>query len=328
MAWRPSKAASVCAWSFLALVFAGCQRADPDAPSTAVDLGSLIAGTDIVYTFKVLNPGKEPFRIIAVDKSCSCQDVTFDSDAMIPPGKIGTIAVKIGTKGFEGKKHWQFTAHTKTQADEREAVPLSLDAEIIARLKVIPSAISFGAIQTGSAVPAKKLVICEMGADVASKFTGFEIRQGHSAVRVTRRQLSPPGTINLDVSVAENAPVGDLNATLLLRFSDPDIPLIEVPVAGRIEGTLFTTPRLVTFDTSQAFIPTVKLSAKDGRPFKILKADADGPLSITASTEDGSDHLYKISCSESAQPGKYTAVFHTDLEDQKTICLPVVIQKN
>lgn len=315
------------AWPCLVLIITGCQRADPGAPVTAVNLGSLIAGTDIIQTFKVVNSGKEPFRIIAVDKSCSCQDVTYDSEAMVQPGKIATIAVKIETKGFEGKKHWQFTAHTKTQADEREAIPLSLDAEIIAKMKVIPSALSFGVIQSGTPFPAKKVEICEMGSDVVSKFVGFEVRQGHTAVRATRRQLSPPGTVILDVTLANSAPVGDLNATLLLKFSDPDMPLVEVPVAGRIEGTLFTTPRLVTVDNSQAFIPTVKLSAKDGRAFKVLKADADGPLTIIASAEDGSDHLYKISCSESAEPGKYMAIFHTDLEDQKTICLPVVVQK-
>lgn len=328
MASNPFKAATVCAWSFVVLVLAGCQGADSDAPSTTADLGALVAGTDIIHTFRVPNSGKEPFRIIAVDKSCSCQDVTFDSEAMIPPGKTGTVAVKIGTKGFEGNKHWAFTAHTKTAADDRDAIQLSLAAEIIARMKVIPSALSFGVIRSGTAVPAKKLEICEMGADVVSKFAGFEIRQGHSTVRVIRRQTAPPGTIILDVTVAENAPVGDVNATLLLRFSDPDMPLIEVPVAGRIEGAIFTTPRIVTFDTSQAFVPTVKLSAKDGRSFKVLKTDADGPLSITASTDDGSDHLYKISCSETAEPGKYTAVFHTDLDDQKTISLPIVIVKN
>lgn len=326
----------VFAWVCIAPFVLGCHAAaapdaaapaPPDVSSATADLGALIAGTAVAHTFKIVNTGTEPFRIISVDKSCSCQEVNFDSEEMIAAGKTGNIAIKIATKGFEGRKRWLFTVHTSAHDKGQDAIPLSLTADMIAKIKALPSAISFGVMHAGMTIPTKKLQISEAHGDVQDKFTGFTVRQDVPTIRVIRKEDAPPGTVILDVGIAENAPLGDLVATIVLNFTDHEVPSIEIPVAGRIEGIIVTTPRVLTVDSGQTFVPTVKLSAKDGRSFKVLKTDVDGRLLIAATTESESDHLYKITCGVDVAPGKYTAVFHTDVEDQKVISLPIVIFK-
>ena len=69
-----------------------------------LDFKDVIEGRDIAHSFEVFNEGDEPLKIEQVKPDCSCSVVNFDQS--IPPQGRGKIAVKVDTKGFEGKQRW------------------------------------------------------------------------------------------------------------------------------------------------------------------------------------------------------------------------------
>jgi hypothetical protein len=124
----------------------------------------------------VLNRGAKPFSVKNVRKSCSCQTAIYDQDRVVKPGEYAKLRVEVPTKGAEGFQIYYFVLETDSNENGWNKIPLSLKAQLAAKIKANPSQISFGTIPVDKGAKARLVVVSAEG-NVCDSFRGFEVNQ-------------------------------------------------------------------------------------------------------------------------------------------------------
>jgi hypothetical protein len=292
-----------------------------------IDLGRIIAGPPIKHTFVVLNRGAQPFRVKNIRKSCSCQTAIYDQNRVVNPGEYAKLTVEVPTKGAEGFQVFYFVLETDSNENGWNKIPLSLKAQLAAKIKPNPSQISFGTIPIDKGAKARLMVISAEG-NVCESFRGFELNQKIKTVLLSRRNDAPTGMIELEVEIPRGAAIGDVNATIVLKFDDKEVPRIDVPVVGRIEGDIRPVPQVVMMSSGNTSRRIVELMSRNGIPFSVTTVNSDDGIKIEPiSAEQDIHHRYAVFVEDGLRPGDYSITFTTDQPMQTTLTLPVIVHE-
>lgn len=329
---------TACLAACLCLPFAGCAdtvvgdnatvEATESEDGRTVHRGRIVAGPTMVHTFRIQNDSGSSFRIKKVRKSCSCQKAEYSREKIVEPGEYAVLTVEVPTKGREGRIEYNFDMDTDSEHEDWKTIPLHLHAELDTRIRAVPSQVSFGRIDAGSGA-STRLTVTAIDGNVDQKLISAELIQKESVVELTRVTEDVAfGTVQFDVDVESGAAIGDLNAKVLLKFDDDYIKELEVPVFGRVEGSIQTTPRLVVVKKSSHTDTVVRLAAKDGQTFAVSGVDADNDHISIEPRSDGSsgEHRYVVDVSDDIKPGYYKVQFDTNRKDQPTVSVPVLVR--
>lgn len=332
---RPwSKAgASIVGFCFLSLsAVVGCDREASSGGAAAgsdreISLGRVIAGPRLKKTFRLRNGGASAFHVTNVRKACSCEAVKFDKSAVVDPGACADVTVDAPTKGREGPQAYHFVVETDSSEEEWKAIPIVLTAQVAAKIKANPSQLVFGVVKAGIAASSRLVVVSSEG-NVRDRFRGIELRQRIQTVSLTERSSAPAGTIEFDVAVSREAPIGDIAGTIVLSFEDDEVPKIEVPVIGRVEGDIYPVPSALTISLSENNRGVIGVMSRSKAPFKISAVQTREVLSVAPDGPDGdSNHRYTVSTRDAIRPGEYSVVFITDQPLQSSVSLPVFVRE-
>jgi hypothetical protein len=134
--------------------------------------------------------------------------------------------------------------------------------------------------------------------------------------------------IEMDVEVPRGAAIGDVNATIVLNFDDKEVPRIEVPVVGRIEGDIRPVPQVLIMSSANSPRRVVGLMSQNGTPFSITNVRSDVGIRIEpGSAEQGITHRYAVFVEDGLRPGDYSITFTTDQPMQTKLTLPVIVHE-
>lgn len=216
------------------LLLAACSCAgDGGAPVQApriefervrIDAGEVDQGKDVVDRFAFRNGGGSPLAISDVRASCDCV-AAVESDAALPPGGTGVIAVRVRTDAVAGPVTRSFTVFSNDPA--APAQRLEVAATVTPLVLVEPRQLYLGEVARG-ARPAKSVRL-SFPRDAAARAVAAESR---GAIVAPVWVGAEAAVRSLGVAIAADAPAGPFSETVTVRTTHPQRPHVEIVVAG------------------------------------------------------------------------------------------------
>lgn len=274
----------------LLLIPAGCTSGDRDVEVRdpyRVHLGKVQEGIPVIHRFQLINTSDKPIRVVRVEKSCSCQEVTVDKNADIAPGASREVLVSFSTKGLDGEVRQEVTVFTNSDDPRLSTVLMTISGIIDAGIKVIPSHIMLGNFAGNDPIERQlQLRITD------PKYVDLEaaIEVDNNPYVTVQMLQHTRGLTTYKVVIDPRIPAGAIYGDISFKFDPPDVEDIVVSLAGTRLGDLKIIPRVLAIPRDAAFpiIRTVRLRSVSGAPFHITNVDASKGTSISEIPRIGS----------------------------------------
>jgi hypothetical protein len=278
------------AWIALAASLSGIAARGDDAPPAAphapsprlafaekeFNFGKQVIGSKIEHVYRFKNEGDADLIIRRVKPSCGCTAALLSSER-IPPGGAGEIKVTFASgdrQGFQDVQVHVFSNDAQEKDLGENVTVLHLRGEVANLLQVLPPSAYFASFLHGTRQE-KKVTVLPL--DVAA-IEPSSIETTAPCVRARWAPFERSGRKGFAVSieVAPDAPIGRLDAKVVVRTDHPKQPVLVIPVFGTIHGKFSVFPdRLMLFAQDLAeHEPSIFVLRVAG--------DADGPLPIEA----------------------------------------------
>ncbi len=241
--------------------------------STSHDFGAVARNATVTHQFKVTNLYKEDVHIASVTASCGCTLPTFDSTP-IKSRESKYVTVSMDTNRFHGQKNSTVTV----RFDQPLNAVVTIPVKVYIRTDVVlsPGAINFGAVDKGAA-PQRKMTISYAPGVPNWKITNILTNNKYLTARaVETSRTDAQVDYELTVTLAANAPVGDLRQEMALVTNDEVNPQVLVPVEARVEADVMVTPNVVQLGSvapGEKAVRTVML--RGAKPFVIDKVECE-----------------------------------------------------
>jgi hypothetical protein len=300
----------------------------PTQNARQADLGTVASGPAIEHTFHIVNSSDHPFRVLQVRRSCACQAVAADKDSEVLPGSSAEIRVEVPTEGIDGPIAERFVVITSSEAPELTSVVLTLRANIVARIKAIPSQIVFGNIGSGES-GRRQLQVRVSEPELTESFLSATVTGDPSLTVQLREQTL--GLLSFDVELDPGIPSGDVTGRILLEFKDPHVPKIEVPVVGRKTGDLKVIPRQLMVASGSAFPQSrnLRLLSRARHEFQILAVEPPAGVKVDWDDQRRSASSFDLRVELTREPATRTTPFliiRTDRPDQDLVKVAIVAE--
>jgi hypothetical protein len=296
------------------------------------DFGKIFENKAVEYDFHFENKGAGKLTISSLKGSCGCTVPDLEKKEY-QPGEGNNVHVRYDPHGKSGKQHQTVTIISNDP--EHPTLQLQISAEVKPLVAMEPRLINFGQLQKGQG-GSQKLLLTGRTADFAASnptmMNGpdrYDIKVGETKeVDVDGEKLRQT---EITVELKKNAPVGQLQDTLTVRTNDDRMAVVNVPIAGTIDGELeLMPPRLALglLKTKETFERDVKVTRKNGQPFKIL-AVANKSTNLTklesSFTPDGAGYIIKVKGTGPEATGVLRAdmVVTTDVPGEETVEIQV-----
>jgi hypothetical protein len=284
-------------------VLMGCQREfsiGPPLPSEdryvderrQVDLGDVMAGEDLKHTFCLRNSTDRLVTVTSIEKTCNCQTASLKVGATIAPGKFLEVPYAVPTKGVKGRLAGQLTIATDSTHESLRQVVLTLQGEILDKLKAIPSQVVFGVVSP-SASPERTLRVESKIAGLTEKYRSFTSLNRCTDIRL---EEAAPGVLVFKVSLVATVPNGDVRDRLIFQFDDQSCPTLAVEIRAQKVGALHVIPNTIwlsPFVGDQPQSRCVRVKSTDGGMFRIQQIDCEENI-VVDSLPDGSQTTFDL----------------------------------
>jgi hypothetical protein len=289
-----------------------------------VDLGEVRAGEDLQASFEIRNTTNRSFRVIRIDRSCSCEVADAETDQSIPVGSSTRITVRARSQGNEGAVVKQIRVVTDSPDPEFASIVLTLWAMVIVPVKAVPTQIMFGQVKPGEC-PVRTIRLIANPPDLINDYAAVESSNDLVHVRLREWQR---GSLLFDVELDSLCLPGDLSGEIMFYFKRPDLDLIRVSVLGHKRGPLKVTPdRLVIRDDSLLTKPKLRVSSTSQQTFRIVSVTAPCGVTVSWKKDDTRRLAYDLIVTiTKIRDFRGTEItIHTDLDSCKSIRVPLFI---
>ncbi len=312
-------------------LLAGSVRAQPAAPrveirETEIDLGKLTRVDPASARFAIRNAGQQDLRILSADPSCGCTVVDFD-DA-IAPGKQGYIEATLDLSTVRGALLSQI--HVKTDDPTRPELTLTLRAEVVGSVLILPVEDVYMRNRVGRLPVAKRLL--RRTADEVREFEIRDLEASADWLEVAVEQIEAPrpeggglpealpGDWLLTVAVVGEPPYGNREESVYFTTGLAREPEVRLPILLELLPPVnLSVERLVLSPALPR--ETIHLSVREGADPSELRAVAE-PAALKVELEPAAGRFFKVHVAGSEKLGGVRAaiVFHVGLE---TLHFPV-----
>jgi hypothetical protein len=297
------------------------------------DLGAVVEGDKVTVTWPIENRGKADLVIERTVASCGCTVVQLlEEEKTIRPGQTLNLKAQFDSTARRDIQVKHVTVHSNDAAEPELRLEFKAKVELLFELDPV-GMVNLRAIRRGQSGPRtldlwpgagrKSLTIQAVDLPADSPLTyqvePFEGKQG-------------PGQ-RIRFTVAETAPLGQLNAVAMLKVTVDGMDRErQVPIRGEVVADLTWLPKVLDV-TRQASMPgkrlaPIAISSPEKLPFEVLSADA-GPL-FQAAVEPRSENTkteYNVilKLREDAAPGPFGTLLkiRTTSLDQPLVEIPV-----
>ncbi len=334
---------AIVATALLCLIAApvGAQQSGASGPKLVVpekvlDKGTVAKGDIVEADFKLVNEGSESLLVKAVRPTCGCTVADYDRE--IPAGGEGWLKAKLDTSDFSGPVSKSILVMTNDPQDP--TVTVVIKATVRPFIEVLPRPlIRFNAIKQEDMVQKVTLV----SGDDERDFTVTKVESNVPYLEAEARKLGkeellsgrPDTQYEISLSLAEDAPVGPVNAQLAVHTDHPKAPTVTIKVYGVIRALLHVTPPQVQFGTVEA-------KANPGRNVIVVNNRSDGATTVVTSAavndpafeakvstiEEGRRYQVTVTIKGDAEPGVKEAVLTVATTDAAFPELTVPVRAN
>lgn len=213
-----------------------------------VDAGKVPVGEPVEVEFTLQNRGTAPLEISQVRPACGCTVAEYDET--IAPGATGTVRAVVDTTSLVGPNAKAVTVYTNDPDNPR--IQLTIKSNPQPFLVVEPGYARFTSFVHGEEDQTHSQLLWTDDFD-ALEITGIETPEDwvEASYRpATEAERSAQGTGNqwrIDVTLAQEAPVGPVADRVLVRTNHPRQKSIEIPVSGFVRPMVAVTPQDVDF---------------------------------------------------------------------------------
>jgi hypothetical protein len=274
----------------LALVFAGASTAAAAAPKLVVpekvkDMGTVAQGEVLDVKFELVNEGDETLEIRAVRPTCGCTVADYDRE--IAAGSSGFVNAKLDTSDFSGPISKSILIMT---SDPQEpTVTVVIKTTVHPYVEILPRAlVRFNAVQHEPM--SQKITVVAGEKDKDFEVTGVTSTVPHlkTEIRALAKDELVAGKSDkqyeIALSLADDAPVGPVNAVLKVATNHPKADEVPVKIFGVVRALLQVTPSQVQFGS-------VAAKNRPGRNL-ILVNNRSGGEKITVTGAEVSDSAF------------------------------------
>jgi hypothetical protein len=305
-------------------------------PEKVLDKGTVAKGDIVEANFKLVNEGSDTLLVKAVRPTCGCTVADYDRE--IAAGGEGWLKAKLDTSDFSGPLSKSILIMTNDPQDP--TVTVVIKATVKPFIEVLPRPlIRFNAIKHEDMVQTVRVVS-------GDEERGFQITKVDSNVpylEASARKLGEDELLSgradtqyeISLSLAEDAPVGPVNAQLTVSTDHPKAPTVTIKVYGVIRALLHVTPPQVQFGTVEA-------KAKPGRNVIVVNNRSDGGATVLTSAavndpafeakvstiEEGRRYQVTVTVKGDAEPGVKDAVLTVETTDTAFPELMVPVRAN
>jgi hypothetical protein len=279
--------------TMIAFLVAGATTATPSAPlqSAVADYGEVKAGPILTHAFKLTNSGNGPLTLIGAESGCGCLRAEVSKN-QLQSGESAELTVVVNTLTQpEGQNTWRVTLRyefdpipaamrpgelTPPRIPVRYTAEFRIVAKLVRDVTVTPPSVAISttgeASQTLFVADRRDRPLTVTGAVSNSPYLVMKI--GAVEIRDGRRVQT------IDLKLSADAPVGHMDATVILTSDDPAYRELRVPVrvSKRAAGTVAISPDSVTlrFAAMQAEASqVVVLRSLSGGSVHIARAECD-----------------------------------------------------
>jgi hypothetical protein len=288
-----------------------------------VNLGTISAGEELRATFTVVNETSNPFRMLTVDRSCTCHIVDTDLETPIPPHGNAQIAIFVPTGGLEGPVEKAFTIVTDSTDAKYTRIPLMLRATVKVPLKCVPSQVMFGTVGPDTD-RTRTLCLFTDPPELADAFTLATSTNDRVTIHLRNRQSA--GLV-FDVVLAADCPIGEIRSEIHFKFNDQKQSDLKLAVLGRRVGPVTVIPsRVYENDLALASETKLLIASSSGKPFTLRLASAPPGVTVMWDKQGESKRRYVVSVNiEHARSSTDGIIrFATDIIGANIVTVPVV----
>ncbi len=311
----PCRLSTVLLISSLTL-FLPCLSAQDDwaaklVDQSKIDFGVVATGSSAVRNVTITNRLNTQLHIAQVTTACRCAEAGRPTKTLLQPGEQATISVSINTRSFRQQRDTALNiAFDSPQfADVRIPVSVYIRTDMVFE----PGKVDFGSVDAGSGA-SRKLQITYAG---RPQWQILEVRSKNPLITAvlneTKRETAPADGINvvyeLNVSLADEAPAGDILEYLTLVTDDAASPFVPMLVEGTVvPDIVISNPSisLRTFPIGQQV--TASLVVKGTRPFRISAVDfgrLQPYFEVELSDEEARLHVLKLKFLTESGTGRF-----------------------
>lgn len=312
------------------------QKPDPRifVEKRAYDLGKILEGDVIPLTWRIENRGTADLVIERTAAACGCTVVKLkDDDKTVRPGQFLDLNVEFNSTGRYGEQ--DKTVEIISNDPLEPSFKLALRAFVDQLYYADPNnVISLRVLRRGETAqrPLELLPAAGRGDLTVTK---IDSERG-SPFECTSEpyQKDDRKGARVQFRISEDAALGPITGSITVDFRVGDIQRQKMfAVRGEIVGDLTWIPKVLDATRQTILAGTslapVTISSSDGRPFKIIQADAGPGFNVIIEPgrkgKPDTEYLVQVALGESAAPGPLAAMLaiHTNSLDQPLIEIPV-----
>jgi hypothetical protein len=274
------------------------------------DVGVVSRGTKIRHDFEIRNDGDQQLTIREVQPACGCTVAEFDES--IAPGSVGRVRAVVDTQNFRGPIAKAVKVFTSDPDNAR--IDLVVKADVRAQIETRPGYVRMVVVQGEPVEPSRQWlwasdeVAIDVEAvsspfpflDVTYRLAGADERRGEGA---ERQWL-------IDLTLADDAPVGPMADHVVVLTNHPNQPEVRIPVSGFVRPVLSVKPRTGDFgrlELTGPFTATFDVQNLGERDISVLGAttDVEGISAEVEELEAGTRYRIELTLEQDMRAGDF-----------------------
>ena len=270
----------------------------PYCDPVSMHLGTLDQLTEHQTRITVVNPTKEELIIRQISTTCTCAVPDLQTPMRLPPGSRVDVPVTVETRTYSGERTNAVTVMLQKQPQkdrntERMMVRSVISASITPEVWIDEAPFQLGDRLAGTVSDAKIGLSARNDQYVVETITGKPdfITCDVRAIRFEKGRCLIPIQIDLRAETQSRT----LSGRLFLGLRGGRIEKLEVPLTGRILGTVEIVPPRLVFAASSESDTSLEFVVKTETSHELVSVQCDHPgLLIEQVSANEHEHIYRV----------------------------------
>ena len=260
------------------------------------DFGPVAQHSDCQSYLEFTNVFEPDMEVVSVTTSCKCISASTETK-VLKANQKGKIKLVLDTSRFQGQRHVTLTVQFKYSGSNYVTASIPCAAFIRTDVWMQPSFANLGSLTVGTGGE-QTVKVSRTGNDQ------WQIRQVRSRNPGLTAELKEVSRGNgrveyeIQVKVSPEAPIGNIQESLVLVTNDNSNANVALRVEGRVEADIQVTPEVLPLGRmkpgQEVRFPVVVRSKKPVRIERIDCADHADCVKVSAPSEEKSSHMLWI----------------------------------
>jgi hypothetical protein len=289
------------------------EKSQAAADTRSIDLGKVVEGTELRHTFTIQNTTEQPFKVLAIKKSCACETQNIVEGTTVLPGANLEVVYLLSKPGA-GERKGQLLITTDAEEPSLRTIELHLRAEIQPKLWATPSELQLS--DEDSSKSEQLLRVESIIPGLLDTFQNATTNRGNIDVQLKEKLAD---ALIFRVVIAPDALFGTSYDLIYFTFNNREHPSLNVRVRARKGHPLAMIPAnlsLRAFASGETQARRVRILSPAGAsgPFRITRVECPEGI-VVGDIPAEAKHTCDVNLTfDQPKPAlrEQAVVFHTD----------------